>query len=173
MTDDPINSAVVQPLDDSLLRQIQAAIPKAQYRPYKLWMLTNRETGDRTDLRILNIKVNNELSFSFCPAKHLVAKGRNYLDTKAAMHIALLRELGLPDGAPVTQTDIGKFDIDGEFIKLTPPANREPASPPEPDPVPQDTGESSSKGLFSKVTEALNMEDDDPDPNEVIQPSLF
>lgn len=174
-------TAIVQPMDDSLYRQVTAALPKAQYSPYKLWMIGDPDEGERRHLKVLNIKAaEGGQCFSVCPELHLVAHGSDYLDTTSQMTRAIMKELGVPQGTPIAQTDIVPFDVDGNPLKSTPA--RKPAPELEGQAKPSDTTASPDEqiqrapdGLFANVTEEIDLEtvEDEGEDIDQIQASLF
>ncbi|OLF82024.1 hypothetical protein AWH63_10825 [Marinobacter sp. C18] len=173
-------TAIVQPMDDSLYRQVTAALTKAQYSPYKLWMIGDPGEGERRHLKVLNIKVEGGQCFSVCPELHLVAHGSDYLDTTSQMTQAIMKKLGVPQGTPIAQTDIVPFDVDGNPLRSTPAKARAPEL--EAQAKPSDTTASADEqiqrapeGLFANVTEEIDLEtvEDEGEDIDQIQASLF
>ncbi|WP_286714982.1 hypothetical protein [Marinobacter sp. tcs-11] len=181
----------VRPMDDDLRRYIENALPNAQYNPYKRWIIGPGNPATKTELLVLNIKLNDQEAIVACPERHLVATGSDLVETGIALAQALKIDLNRAPDTAVAATCNMPFDLDGRIIKpksnysapqpeaaahqpdeqQTPPAEASKEIVAEPSqPRATEHKETHDQGLFDLVDGELDSESD---PNDEIQPSLF
>lgn len=173
----------VDRMDDHWRRILQDALPRSEYRPFKLWTITDKDSGDSRQIRVITIKLDDH-ALAAAPERHLVASGPDFLEVHQSLADALIDELGI-ENAQLTTTCSIPFDLDGSTLR--PDSNAVAKSDSQPDnpsrdhsgpEIPMtdnvaDLAATPSDNLFLDAADELDLSSSDDDPNDDFQQSLF